>query len=614
MYKNISGYEGLMDKENYKDKYFFRLMYSGINVPPSIYYKKGLSGSYEHLISPTSISRKDLIILGYYKASKNDNFLAYQYSRNGSDWNEIKIVQIKKRRFFNDIIKHTKFSDINWFGQGFFYKKFPFDSISGKTIFPKIMYHKLDTPQEQDSMVFEASNENEFLSLFNSEDEDFYIIKKENYEDKTYSFYYLDSYVNGLEFNILFENSKYDLNVISYKNNVVFAKAIINGYEHIISFSKNEPKKWKILTPKYENAVLTGYEFLENNIILSYQSLQNGIITKVDYEGNILNELATPQGLTIGGLEYHNGFKKFFFTLSSYIIPSVQYKLDLELFKYEIVGKTEVGFDPKNYKFSQRFFTSFDGTQVPIFIVFKDSLKTDKNTPFLLKTYGGYGTKGFPRYDPGVVYFLENGGAFAYVNIRGGGELGVNWWESGKKLKKINGIKDFISASEYLIEQGYTRPKKIAITGSSHGGLITASSAIMRPDLFGAAVIDVGVLDMLRFENFTVGATSTNLSEFGTVTKYEEFKNLYSYSPFHNINNAINYPSMLIVTGNHDDRVPPLHSYKFAGRLQNNPSQINPVLLWTQNNTGHYGANKLGDKVEENSYIYGFLFHELTEK
>jgi len=476
------------------------------------------------------------------------------------------------------------------------------------------MYHKLDTPQQDDSMVFEAVNKNEFLSLFNSEDEDFYIVKRENYEEKTYSFYYLDSYVNGLKFNTLFEDSTYDLNIINYKDNIVFAKAIINGQEHIICFSKDEPKKWKNLTPNYENAVLTGYEFLENNIILSYQSLQNGIITKIDYEGNVLNELATPKGLTIGGLKYHNAFKKFFFTLSSYTIPPVQYKLDLELFKYEVVGKTEVSFDPKNYKFSQRYFTSFDGTQVPMFIVFKDSLKTDKNTPFLLKTYGGYGTKSFPRYDPGVVYFLENGGAFAYVNIRGGGELGVNWWENGKKLNKTNGIKDFIAASEYLIEQGYTKPKKIAITGTSHGGLIIAASAIMRPDLFGAAVVDVGVLDMLRFENFTVGATSTNLSEFGTVTNLQDFKNLYSYSPFHNINNAINYPSMLIVTGNHDDRVPPLHSYKFAGRLQNNPSQINPILLWTQNNTGHFVSNKLVDKVEENSYIYGFLFHELTEK
>ena len=445
MYESMSHYDGKISRQDFSNKYYFRIMYPGVNLPPEIFYKKGAVGGFDPLIRPRTISKKDLILFTYLKPSKNDNFLAYQYSRNGSDWKEIKIVQIKKRRFFKETIKHTKSSEIYWFGQGFFYKKYPFDSVTGKTIFPKIMYHKLATEQQHDSLVFEAKTKDEFLSLFGSEKEDFYIIKREDYNNKLFSYFYLDSYNKGLNFKPLLVDIRYDLDIIKYKNNTIFAEVTLNDKKHIISFSKEEPKKWKDLTPSYENAVLTDYEFLDKNLILAYQSYKNSIISMVDYDGNVVNALATPEGLTVKNLTKNSEYNTFFFTLNSYTVPGVLCKLNLDTFKYEIVGKTDVNFDPKHYKFSQRFFTSFDGTKVPIFIVFKDSLVTNKNTPFLLKTYGGYGIKSFPSFNPGIVYFIESGGAFAFVDVRGGGELGNKWWESGKRLNKKNLIdKNFI--------------------------------------------------------------------------------------------------------------------------------------------------------------------------
>ena len=613
MYSESGGSDEEIDDKIFKNKYYYRIMYPGKDSPPAIYYKKGTRSSYERLISGSLISKKDYTDIGYYKASRGDNFLAYQYNRNGSDWNEIKIVGIKKRKFFKETLQHTKRSGIQWRGQGFFYTKYPYSSITGKSVLPMIMYHKLDTDQSEDTLVFEAENESVFLSLFGSSDEDLYILKKEDFKSKKFSYYYLSNNELSLEFKPLLIDIKYDLSILRHDNGKVFVHTIFNNRKQLISFPVTAPKKWNILSPKYSNAVLTDYEFLNNQIFLVYHTQKNGFIVAIDYQGKFLNELKMTDGLSIRGLSFVKEYNKLYFKMQSYTIPPVVCKFDLEEFSYEITDKTSVNFDYKKYKFLQEEFVSHDGVKVPVFIVFKDSLSKNKDTPFLMKTYGGYGNVALPSFDPGIIYFLENGGAFAYVNVRGGGLLGQKWREEGRKLKKTNSIYDFIHAAEFLIKKEYTQPKKIAIVGASHGGLVVASSLIKKPNLFGAAVVNVGALDMLRFENFTVGATSTNLNEFGTVKNELDFKNLYSYSPYHNIDNTVNYPSTLIVTGASDDRVPPLHSFKFTARLQSNPSQKNPIILWTQENAGHYGADKIFDRLEENIFIYGFLFNEVNK-
>ncbi|SDW95706.1 prolyl oligopeptidase [Lutibacter oricola] len=598
-------------KEN---KTYYKLMYPGVNSELCIYYKKGIKGSFEKLISPSSISRKDHINFTSLAPSKDDRFLAYKYNRNGSDWGEVKIVQLKNRRYFKETLKHIVSPEIYWFGQGFFYKKYKYTSEFGKREFPSIQYHLLDTEQSEDLIVKNTNNENEGLNLYGTPNQNLFIIKKSNRFDKKFSFYYLDPKGSNTDFKPLFKDIKYNLDIVRFKSDTVYALAKIKDKKYIISFPLDQPKKWKLITPIYKGAVFSEFEFLEDKMVISYQSNKSSIIAVVDYSGKVLGEVVTPEGLSIDGMKFAEETNEFYFKLTSYTVPPVLCQLDLENYKFDYLGKVEVSFDAKNYKFLRKNFTSHDGTQVPMFIVYKDSLSKNSNTPFLLETYGGYGRIAKPTYNPGVIHFIENGGAFAYVHVRGGGEFGEKWKEAGRKMNKVNAILDFTSAAEYLIEEGYTKPRKIAITGTSHGGLIIASAIIKKPELFGAAVINVGVLDMLRFENSSVGSVYTNINEFGSIKIEEEFKNLLSYSPYHNIDSKINYPSILISTGSDDNRVPPYYSYKFAAKLQENILQTNPVLLWSQSNTGHYGANKANSRIKENAFIYGFLMNELTKE
>jgi prolyl oligopeptidase len=594
---------------------YFKIMYPSINSTPAIYYSKGNYGEFEQLISPNSISRKDHIIFSFLKPSKGGRFLAYQFSRNGSDWKEIKIVQIKNRHYFKETLKNTISEEIYWFGQGFFYKKYPKSlniADKEKRKFPQIMYHKLGTEQISDKLIYDVKKESESLRIYGTSEQNLFIIIKEDSNSHKFSYYYLEPN-KGLEFKPMFENIGYDISVIKFKLDTIIALTKIKSKKYLISFPINNTKKWKILTPSYSGAVFTDFDLTKSKIVTSFQANNSSIISVSNYKGEVLGEINTPKGMSVSDLSYYGPEDKFFFKLSSYTVPPVLCLLNLEEYTFKYLGKTSVSFDPKNYKFKSVQFNSYDGTKVPLFIVYKDSLKKNKNTPFLLKTYGGYGIIAKPSFNPGIIYFIENGGAFAYVHVRGGGEYGEKWWKAGKKLNKKNTILDFTMAAEYLIKEGYTKPKKNAITGGSHGGMVVAASIIKKPELFGAAVIDVGVLDMLRFELSEAGNSYTNINEFGSIKNEIEFKNLLSYSPYQNINYSKNYPSMLIMTGTNDTRVPPYHSFKFAAKLQNNPNQKNPILLLVQNKTGHYGANEYYAKIKEKAAAFNFLLQEVKK-
>ena len=264
----------------------------------------------------------------------NDRFLAYQYSRSGSDWKEIRIVQLNKRKYFNDVIKNVKSSGIYWLGQGFFYKKYPFDSITGKSILSKIMYHKLATSQEDDLLIYETQNKDEFINFGGSSDEDYYYLKKENYKDKLYSYLYLNPRLNGLKFIPLFENIKYDIDLIGLKHERIIAFVTIKSTKRLISFSTNEPKKWQFLSPTYTDAVIKDYTLLDDKIVITYQSLKSDFISIVDYSGKVFGEVATPEGLSIRDLWYHEESKDYYFDMESYAIPTITCKLDMVNFKF----------------------------------------------------------------------------------------------------------------------------------------------------------------------------------------------------------------------------------------------------------------------------------------
>ena len=609
---------GQMEYDSYtankKDqKYYYKLMFPGRNSPLSIYYTKGNKKSYQKLIGPNSISTKDRIIFTHLDPSYDDRFLAYQYNRNGSDWKEIRIVGIKRRHFFKEVLTEVVSPQINWYKQGFFYIKNKFNAKKVSRAFPELMYHKLDSEQKEDFKIFNVDTKDEYLSLYGVGEQSLYILKKSDNSKNNYSYYYLRPDENIKKFMPLFKDIKYDMSVYLFKNDTILASTKIKNKRYVIKFPINEPSKWQLVTPSYKGAVFTDAILADKKIVTSFQMENSSLLTVTNFEGIVLGEVVTPEGLAVSSLYYDKEKKELTFKLSSYTMPSVTCKLNLATYKFSYLGKKSVAFDSSKYKFMRTKFVSHDGVKVPIFIVYKDSIPKNGTTPFLLKTYGGYGLIAKPSFNPGVISFIENGGAFAYVHIRGGGEFGYKWWQAGKNLNKRNGILDFTSAAEYLIEEGYTKPKKIGITGSSHGGLITAAAMIERPDLFGAAVIDVGVLDVLRFEQSEAGAYFTNTSEFGTVKNEEEFKNIKSYSPLHNIKDSVNYPSTLIITGSNDSRVPPYHSYKFGAKLQNGSNQKNPILLWTQKNEGHYGASQYNSYIEELTFIYTFLSRELNK-
>lgn len=607
-----------MDYDSYtsdikNNKIYYRLMYPGRNSFPNIYYAKGNKSGFEKLISPSSISTKDRINFTQLTPSYNDRFLAYQYNRNGSDWEEIKIVGIKKRHFFKETIKEVLSPQINWYGQGFFYVKHTYSPKNVKMNFPVVMYHTLDTPQSEDTKVFNVDNENESLSLYGTKNQSLYLIKKSDELKNLFSYYYLKPKSDKKEFKAFFTDIKYDMSIVKFESDTIFALTRIKNKKYLISFPINQPKKWALLTPSYKGAVLTGYEFAGEKIISSFQSEKFSIITITDFRGKVLGEITTPEGMSVSRLFFDEAKEEVTFKLSSYTVPPVTCLLNLSNYTFKYLGKVEVNFDAEKYKFMRKNFISHDGKKIPMFIVYKDSIQKNGNTPFLLKTYGGYGTIAKPSFDPGVIYFIEKGGAFAYVHIRGGGELGYEWWEDGRNLKKKNGIQDFTKGAEYLIKEGFTKPKKIGIMGTSHGGLITAAAMIEKPEYYGAAVINVGALDMIRMERSRAGSAHVNLNEYGTVKKKDEFLNLLSYSPFHTIKETVNYPSTLIITGSNDTRVPAYQSYKFAGKLQNGLHQKNPILLWSQNKAGHFGANQYNSIIEESTFIYSFLFNELTK-
>lgn len=593
------------------DHYYFRLMYPGRNSPLNIYYTKGNKSSFQQLITPNSISGKDRIIFTSLNPSHDGRFLAYRYSRNGSDWEEIKIVGVKNRFYFEEVLTEVLNPQINWYGQGFFYVKHKYNAEKVRRNFPEIMYHKLDTKQSEDTKIFNVDSKNETLNIYGTKKQSLYIIKKSDDYKNTFSYYYLRPKQNKKEFIPLFKNIKYDMDIVMFEKDTIAALTTLKNKRYLIKFPINEPKKWSLISPSYQDAVLTDYELADKKIVTSFQTENASIIAVTDLNGKVLGEVVTPTGLSVSNLYYNKDLKSFTFKLSSYTVPPVTCKLDLENYSFKYLGKTAVAFDASKYKFMRNEFISHDGVKVPIFIVYKDSLPKNNSTPFLMKTYGGYGSIAKPSFDSGIIYFIENGGAFAYVHVRGGGEFGYDWWQEGRNLKKKNGVLDFTKAAEYLIDEGYTKPEKIGITGTSHGGLIVAAAMMEKPNLFGAAVINVGAFDMLRMEQTETGASYTNISEFGTVEKKVEFDNLLSYSPFHNINKTINYPTTLIITGSNDTRVPPYHSYKFAGKLQNGINQKNPILLWSQEKEGHFGASEYNSYFEEKTIIYSFLIKEL---
>ena len=582
----------------------FRFFYQNQFTTPSIYFKENTFNDFKVLVDPRDISNKDKVVLQSFSPSKNNQYLAYSFNRNGSDWREIQIINTSKQGSPTESLKDVRFSGINWYKNGFYYTKYPASSITEKLGKPAIYYHQLFTEQAEDSLIFQSPNPDDELSLYSNYEETIYVLEVENRRDHQHSYFYYDPTAEIKAFRPLFYKVSFSLTFVDYKNGQLIMRAASGGKTQLVSIDKNAPGDLKIISPVIPEAYLTNYELLPGQIILSYQAIDQPYLISIDYEGNMLHQANLPSGVTVSSISYQKANQEVLFYLESYTIPPVICRLNRQDFTYDIVERTGVNFDFQDFKYEVRLVKS-GHVEIPVFLVYKGALKAKSNTPVLLKTYGGYGVISTPRYDPNTIYFIEQGGIFAYAYVRGGGEKGNDWWNQGKYLNKVNGVNDLISVSEYLIEENLTAKKKIAVTGASHGGLLAASALAKRPDLFGAGVFYAGLMDMLRYENYTVGSKWIN--EFGSVTDSVGFYNLMSYSPYNQLKPETNYAPSLFITGQSDDRVPPFHSYKMVARMQNLPSQKRPILLWAKPGTGHYGPDNMEDRLQENAYIMGFL-------
>ncbi|WP_282125260.1 prolyl oligopeptidase family serine peptidase [Marinifilum flexuosum] len=610
--------KSLLDKFSYvrskkavkKGKYFYRKVIRNSMASASLYIGEKYNEVDQILIDPNYNNKGDKVSITSYHPSKDSKLLAYTINRNGTDWREIKVVSLPSGKKLSDHIKGVKFSSTEWKGDGFYYKKYPNKGEFYSSIGEEIYYHKLGDPQDKDKLIFKRKDPSVHFGFMTSSNERFFFLYEET---KTHcNYFFIDFNSDQPYLRPLLMKQKNFIHILDSQNGKIIAK-ITKGSNggSIVEIDPYNPYQWREIVPAIKNGVLLRCIPKADRLITIFQRNQTPLLKIFKYSGEQLYSLELPQSSSVNGFYGEKGEEDITFTLQELTKPAITFHFNTRTFERKYGDPVNVTFAFKNYETKSINYTVNDSIKVPLTLVYKKGLKLDGNNPCMLCAYGGFGRIFKPKFDPGIVYFIEKGGVFAYANVRGGGDLGKKWTLAGRRLNKQNAIDDFNAAAEFLIKEKYTSSEKLAAKGSSHGGLLVAAAAIQRPDLYKAVVPVVGVMDMLRFENFTVGNFHTD--EFGSVQNSLDFVNLKSYSPLHNIKEDVNYPSMLVMTSENDDRVPPFHSYKFVARLQNRKAQTNPILLRVEQDAGHNGAMNKNGHLRKKADMYGFILKILNQ-
>ncbi|GJM32458.1 MAG: prolyl endopeptidase [Saprospiraceae bacterium] len=593
-------------------EYYFFYKNDGLQNQSVIYIQKGLDGSPEVFIDPNQLSADGTVSIGLLGFSKDNRYVAYSRSEAGSDWQEIHVMEIATKKELPDVLEWVKFSGASWFKDGFFYSRYPEPAkgaeLSGNNTFHSVYYHKLGTDQSKDKLVYEdKANPNIYHTVSATEDKKYLILYAAPGTDG-YAVYYKDLEKDG-PFVPLFEGYKNKSSVVHYTGGKFLVLTDIGAPKYrLVAVDPINPEQsnWVEVIPESEDLlqnVTTG----GGKLFANYLKDATDRFYQMEYDGSGKNEIELPGLGSAGGFNGKEEDKTLFYAFTSFTYPNIIFKYDVTTGKSEEFSQSELKFDPKDYIEKQIFYTSKDGTKVPMFIVHKKDIKLDGNNPAYLYAYGGFNISLSPSFSSSRLILLENGGIFAMANLRGGGEYGEDWHRAGMLLNKQNVFDDFIAAGEYLIAEGYTSKDKLAIAGGSNGGLLVGAVMTQRPDLFAVAFPAVGVMDMLRYHLFTVGKGW--IPEYGSSDDPEHFKNLYAYSPLHNLKPDVAYPATMITTADHDDRVVPAHSFKFAAQLQKSHSGDKPVLIRIETNAGHGAGKPISKTIEEQADIWSFLFY-----
>jgi len=598
----------------HKGKYYFYYNNSGMQNQSVLYFREGLSGEPRVAIDPNTFSADGTQALGTIGLSKDGKYLAYQVSSAGSDWQEIRIMELPSCKPLPEVIRWVKFSGIAFKGDGFYYSRYDEPAkdkaLSGKNENHKIFFHRIGTDPGSDVLIFEDPEHP--LRNFGAtvtEDEKYLVISSsESTSGNAVKFRKTDDAAS--KWNILTETFDHDFELVDNENGMLFFRTNYKApnYELIGIDAENPSLENRKIVIGQAQDLLQSAEVAGSIFLCKYLVNVQNKVYRYSRKGLLLGEMALPGIGMADGISCEKESGEVFFTFSNWTSPLSVYRYDAEKNTTSLYRTTKVAFDPSQYETKQVFYPSKDGTKIPMFITCKKGTPQDGKNPCFLYGYGGFNISVTPSYAATRMVFLENGGIFAVANIRGGGEFGENWHKAGTILNKQNVFNDFISAAEYLFTEKYTSREKLAIHGRSNGGLLIGAVMTQRPDLCRVALPAVGVLDMLRYHKFTIGwAWAT---DYGTSENEKEFINLLKYSPLHNVKDD-SYPSTMVLTADHDDRVVPAHSFKFAATLQEHQKCKFPVLARIDVKAGHGGGKPLSKVIDEWADIWAFTLYEL---
>ncbi|MDR2115299.1 MAG: prolyl oligopeptidase family serine peptidase [Planctomycetaceae bacterium] len=567
------------------------------------------------LLDPNKLSEDGTVSLQRAVVSKDGVYLAYSLARSGSDWNEINVLKIDSGEKLPDQLHWVKFSDIAWHGNGFYYSCYDAppegEKLTAKNENHKIFFHQLGTDQKNDLLIREdrehpLRNRNAITDL---EQRYLFVYENESTYGNTLEFKNLTQ--SDTTFQTIADDFCSEQEVVTVLGDTFYLLTDRNASNKrlvAVNPAKPQPEYWIDIIPE-SDSLLQSVDCVGGKFIVTYLKDAANIVYVYDAGGKKLREIELPT-LGIAGFSGDKNETEFFQSFTSYLYPTVIYRCDIESGECSELFPSGIDFNSENYVTERVWYENSAGKKVPMFLTHKKGILRNGNNPVLLYGYGGFNISVRPAFSPYRLPFLERGGIFAHVVLRGGGEYGEEWHQAGTKLQKQNVFDDFVAAAKFLIKEQYTAPQKLAIQGGSNGGLLVGAAVTQQPELFKAAVIQVGVLDMLRYHKFTIGwAWAT---DYGTSEDNKEmFEYLFRYSPLHNIKSGVEYPAILVTTSDHDDRVVPAHSFKFTAEMQAKTSSKNPALIRIETKAGHGAGKPVSKQIEESADIWTFIMAQL---
>ncbi len=611
-------YERIGMPEEYGGKWFFSRN-SGLQNQSVLMVADTPDGEGRALLDPNTLSKDGTVSLAGYEPSEDGKLIAYQLSSGGSDWQEIRVREVATGKDLDDHLRWVKFSGISWArdGSGFYYSRFDAppegQALTRKNEFQKFCFHKIGTKQDEDVIVYERKDQpNWNIGGGVTEDGSFLILDLQEGTERKNRVFYRDLKNPEAKVVELLSEADASYDFIDHAGSTFYFKTDLNaplGRVIAIDVTKPGRSEWKEIIPESKHQ-LDSVSSVGGQFVCTYLQDAKSAVSCHDFSGKKLRDLDLPGIGDVGGFGGRSKDKTTFYGFTGFTEPGSIHQLDLATGTSRLFRRPKVAFDSASYETEQVFYPSKDGTRVPMFIVHKKGMARDGSNPTLLYGYGGFNANMTPAFSISRAVWLEMGSVLVVANLRGGGEYGREWHEAGTKLRKQNVFDDFIAAGEWLITNKITFREKLAIQGGSNGGLLVGACMTQRPELFAAALPAVGVMDMLRFQKFTIGWAWK--SDYGSSENPEEFKALFAYSPYHNLKPGTRYPATLVTTADHDDRVVPAHSFKFAARLQDCQSkEAPPVLIRVESSAGHGAGTALAKMIEKTADEWAFLAKSL---